>query len=134
MSITVRRVGPPLELGLERRARAAAAAIPDIIRARVTRGLDIRDRPFAAYDAEYARVVGGRVDLDAGAAGGLLSTLRVTLRTVGDVVAVSVMPDPPHMQVGVYLHRGTKHMPARPWLGLSPRDVLALRARLSVRA
>jgi hypothetical protein len=33
---------------------------------------------------------------------------------------------PPHVLVGAWLHHGTEHMPARPWLGLSPSDRDAL--------
>lgn len=37
---------------------------------------------------------------------------------------------PPHNAVGAYLHQGTPTMRARPWLGLSPRDVADLRRML----
>jgi hypothetical protein len=37
---------------------------------------------------------------------------------------------PPHNVVGYWIHHGTPKMPARPWLGLSPRDAASLRKAL----
>jgi hypothetical protein len=39
---------------------------------------------------------------------------------------------PPHNAVGAYLHQGTPTMKARPWLGLSPRDLADLRKLLGL--
>lgn len=130
MSITVRRSGPPPKIDVAAAARAAAAVIPKIIRERIARGRDIFDRPFASYDTEYARLVGGRVDLGAGDPGGLLATLVVRIDITADRAVVVVAPDAKHAAVGSYLHNGTPKMKARPWLGLSPADLVVLRKRL----
>lgn len=129
MSVTVKRTGPPPKIDIAAAARAAAAAIPQIIRERVARGRDIFDRPFASYDPEYARLVGGRVDLGAGDPGGLLATLVVRVDITAERAVVVVAPDAKHAVVGSYLHRGTTTMKPRPWLGLSPADLVVLRKR-----
>jgi hypothetical protein len=115
-------------------ARALAAEMPGLLRARVARGLDIFDRAFASYDPDYARLTDPGVDLDGGQPGGLLSTLVVRVRIEQGRAIITIAPDAAHMAVGTYLHRGTPKMNARPWLGLSPRDLVVLRQRVSGRA
>ena len=137
MTITSRRTGDAQAELLKRLrvlARAAAAEIPRIIRARVSRGLDIHDVPFAGYDVDYAKRNGGAVDLADGASGGLLATLQVTVRDTPNGAVVVVVPDAAHARVGSYLHNGTPKMKARPWLGLSPRDLVELRRVVFARA
>ncbi len=130
MSLTVRRTGTPAKIDVAAFARRVAAEIPAIIRARVARGVDVFDRPFAPYDRDYAKQEGStKVDLDAGGPGGLLSTLVVTVRLTADGAVVTVAPDAAHAKVGSFLHRGTPTMKPRPWLGLSPRDLVVLRQR-----
>jgi hypothetical protein len=127
MGVTRRVTGERPRIDVDADAAAIAARLPAVIRERVAAGLDIFDRPFAPYDRDYAVVAGARVDLDGGAPGGLLSTLRVTVRRTADgVVVITVAPDAAHMKVGTFLHNGTPTMKPRPWLGLSPRDLVVL--------
>ena len=111
-------------------ARRLAALLPGVIRARVAEGRDTLDRPFARYTRKYAREEPGRVDLDAGQTGGLLSTLRVVVQRTRDGFVIIVSPDAAHMRAGAALHLGTPTMHPRPWLGLSPRDMVVLRREL----
>lgn len=132
MGVTVKRTGKAPDLAAIVGADAArrAAAIPALIRARVKAGRDIFDRPFAPYDREYAAENRGAVDLDAGGPGGLLATLVVRVVRRGADVVITVAPDTVHARVGAFLHNGTPQMKPRPWLGLSPKDLVVLnRAR-----
>jgi len=91
--------------------------------------MDVFDRPFAPY-AVPGPQAGQRVDLSGD--GSMLASLEVIVRPTSEGLAVTVRPSAQHLRQATYLHRGTPHMPARPWLGLSPRDLLALQ-RFTVR-
>lgn len=69
-------------------------------------------------------MAGQRVDLTGD--GSMLATLEVVVQPTTTGLSVIVRPSSTHMRQATYLHRGTPHMPARPWLGMSPRDWLAL--------
>lgn len=152
-------------------AKRIAAFAPGLIIDRVDAGLDIKDRPFAAYSANYqAALLMAHEDtkVDLRLTGGLINSVKVRriVRKSDGVVVVHIGPDagtsprvplappwvvgdaearaawmkdpprrngkrgPPHNAVGAYLHKGTPTMKARPWLGLSPRDVVDLRKML----
>lgn len=130
MSLTTKRTGskPDMSALSLAQAKRTASVIAGIIRARVARGIDVADKLFARYDRDYAKKEGQRVDLDAGNPGGLLSTLVVTVRAMPNGGAIVIVtPDAAHMAVGGYIQRGTPHMVARRWLGLSPKDLIVLR-------
>lgn len=127
MPLTRTVSGPKPKIDVEGHARAVAKKAADVIRARVIRGLDIFDRPFAGYDKEYAKTNGARVDLGGLDPGGLLATLVVVVERRGTDWVIVVKPAPQHMKVGALLQSGTPNMKARPWLGFSPRDLVTLR-------
>ncbi len=144
MTLTVKRTGTPPDLTKKARALGykIAGEIRKLVVARVAAGLDIHDRPFAPYAPSYAEDNPGPVDLNRGAvaqpragkrpgkANALMARLVTTVTASGDTVTIIIKPDTAHADVGTYLHKGTPHMPPRPWLGLSGKDLLALRRLL----
>lgn len=152
-------------------AKRIAAFSPGLIIDRVDAGLDIHDKPFAAYSPNYRAALalaGEDQKVDLRLTGGLINSVKVRriVRKSDGVVVVHVGPDagtsprvplappwvvndpearaawmknpprrdgkrgPAHNAVGAYLHQGTPTMKARPWLGLSPRDLADLRKML----
>lgn len=158
MTFNVTRVSPPMTVNTARLvATLQAEAVSRIIR-RTARGVDANDRAFAPYSASYIRklVAGGEdVRVDLRLTGGLLNSVKV-VRTErrGNATIIVIAPDTgtshavtltggraarsregaralPHNVVGAYLHRGIKpHLPPRPWLRLSPRDIAGMRTAL----
>ena len=151
MPLTVVHTGR-VDIDLDAVAKVAAARVPGLILKRVSAGLDVNDRPFTPYSGSYMHqlVAGGEdVVVDLRLTGGMLSSvkLRETRRTAdglelvfgpdaGTSPAVSLAAGrakrtgrrgPPHNVVGYWIHYGTPRMPARPWLGLSPRDAESLK-------
>lgn len=126
---TVKGEKPDIAKMVRAEAQRVASKAAKVIAARAAKGLDINDRPFAPYDAEYRRSEGGHgVDLGGLVSGGLLATLVVTVVFRGVDAVITVKPAPQHMKVGALLHTGTPNMRARPWLGFSPRDLVVLRS------
>jgi hypothetical protein len=142
-------------IDVEAIARRAAALVPGLILKRCSEGRDTSDKPFRPYSGSYmhALAAGGETTVvDLRLTGGLLNSvkLRETRKVPGGVELVFA-PDtgtspaaslakgrakrtgkrsPPHNVVGFWIHHGTPKMPARPWLGLSPRDAASLRTAL----
>lgn len=141
--LTVKRTGKPPDLAKKARALGykLAGEIRKIVVARVAAGLDIHDRPFAPYVPSYAEDNPGPVDLNRnavaqprkgkrpGKANALMARLVITVTNRGDDVVITLKADAAHAAVGSYLHKGTPTMSPRPWLGLSPRDLIVLRGR-----
>ena len=147
MSVTVKTSGPRQKIDLKAMAKVFEASVPGLILRRVAEGRDILDRPFAPYSGAYNVALGEagedlRVDLRL--TSGLLNSVKLR-QTVTTATGVRLIfgPDggtsptvslqdgrakrtgkrgPPHNVVGYWLHYGTPHMRARPWLALSPRD------------
>jgi hypothetical protein len=141
------RVTPPMRLDTEALvATLKTEAVSRILR-RTARGIDADDKPFAGYSAGYTRALmagGESVDVDLRLTGGLLNSVKVIeVKRVGSSTVITIGPDtgtspavslgqgrarrtgkrsPSHSTVGYWLHHGTPHMRARPWLRLSPRD------------
>ena len=118
------------------------------IKRRTGQGLDIDGKPFRPYSQTYRRMLveGGedpsKVDLRL--TGGMLNSVAELRRRIsgrratawigpgtGTSPAVSLVNGrakrlgrrgPAHNLVGAWLHFGTAKMPARPWLGLTPKD------------
>jgi hypothetical protein len=140
-------------------AKRAAAFVPGLVLRRVDDGRDIFDRPFAPYSGSYMHALtegGESTAVDLRLTGGLLNSVKLReTRQVSDGVELIFGPDTgtspavslaggrakrtggrgqPHNVVGYWIHHGTPRMPARPWLGLSPRDMETLaRALAAVR-
>ncbi len=131
MGVTRRVSGPRPVIDVAGDAARVAEVIADVIRRRVRSGVDIFDRPFVPYAEGYARRnASGVVDLKTEQPGGLLDTLRVTVSRSGERITITVAPSPENARVGTFLHHGTPTMRARPWLGLSPRDLATLQRLL----
>jgi len=154
VSVTVTRSGA-MKVDIERLIETLKVeAVARILR-RTAGGTDMHDRPFKGYSAGYLKALGeggedSRVDLRL--TGGLLNSVKVVrVERRGNTTTIVIAPDtgtspavtlgdgkakrtakrgPPHNVVGAYIHRGTPRMPARPWLGLSPKDRAAMRTVL----
>lgn len=129
------------------------------IKRRTGKGIDIDGDPFRPYSSAYRRALteGGedpsKVDLRL--TGGMLNSVKELRRQITDRRATAwIGPDtgtsprvslrdghakrtgkrgPAHNLVGAWLHYGTHKMPARPWLGLSPKDRKAIAAQLTLK-
>ncbi len=110
--------------------RALANRMLEIIKARCAQGLDIYDKPFASYDPEYARVVGSKVDLTVKKNAVLFKTLKATVQVSGPVATITIRPASGLAELAALLQLGAGHLPARPFLGLSPRDLVVLNREL----
>lgn len=104
------------------------------IKERTRRGIGSDGRPFKPYEESTRKRDGsrGRVDLDKD--GRLLGALRVLKAAPGlgglDI-RIGVTSD--LERLAGYLHNGTRHMDARPWLGLTREDLRDLAAFLEKR-
>lgn len=128
MAVTVKRTGKKAKIDTAPpMMRALANKCLEIIKARCAQGLDITDRPFARYDEDYAKIVGGNVDLTVKKNAVLFKTLKATVRMVPGGAVITIAPASGLAVLGTLLQRGTPSMPARPWLGMSPRDLVVLR-------
>ena len=152
MGLTVHRTGGKTIIDVDAIAKKCAALIPGYILRRCGDGRDIHDKPFAKYSGSYmhALVAGNESTVvDLRLTGGMLNSvkLRDTKRSgeglelifgpdTGTSPAVSLADGrakrtakrgPPHNVVGYWIHHGTPTMKARPWLGLSPRDMASLK-------
>lgn len=145
MGITVKRTGPPVKFDPEKAAKVISAFVPGAILRRTAQGLDMHGDPFSPYQPSYREALADmgedqRVDLRL--TGGLMNSVKVRERRLSpDGVAITVAPDtgtspqvapsdgrakrtgkqgPPHNVLGYWIHHGTPHMRARPFMGLSP--------------
>ena len=155
MSIVVTRSGGPPRVPLERIAKLVATLAPGLIRERTGEGLDVRDRPFKPYSRDYllAKTSAGRnPGVNLTVTNGLLGSVAAVsvvvteqgftiviapgagtsaaTRFVDGVAKRTGKRSPTHSVLGAIHHYGRGHMPARPWLALSPKDMASLMRQL----
>lgn len=160
MGITTKRSGPPVKFDGEKAARLISGYVPGAIIRRTAQGLDANGNPFAPYTPGYRRTLGKMgedTSEDLRLTGGLMNSIKVREKRITAAgVEVVIAPDtgtspqvravkgrakrtgeqgPPHNILGYWLHHGTPHMRARPFMGLSPEQEAELnrilaRARL----
>jgi hypothetical protein len=151
VGITTRRSGPPVKFDAEKAAKVIGAFVPGAILRRTAQGTDANGEAFKPYAPSYRRTLGKMGEdqsVDLRLTGGLMNSVKVRGKSLSaDGVSVTVAPDtgtsaqvapvkgrakrtgergPPHNVLGYWLHHGTAHMRARPFMGLSPaqRDQL----------
>lgn len=136
------------------------SSIPDLIRHRVSKGLDANDNPFAPYSASYRAdlvAMGENTNVDLRQTGGMMTSLRaqeviyhgpdVATVVVGLGTGTSPVVRPPasgrpraartgergpaHSLIGMWHQTGAGSNPVRRWAGLSPADRQRLNARLA---
>lgn len=145
MGITTKRTGPPVRFNSEKAIRLIAGYVPGAIIRRTAQGLDANGQPFAPYTPRYRQTLakmGEDQSEDLRLTGGLMNSVKVREKRVTAAgVEVVIAPDtgtsprvvaaggrakrtgdqgPPHNILGYWLHHGTPHMRARPFMGLSP--------------
>jgi hypothetical protein len=155
MSIVVTRSGGPPRVPMERIAKLVATLAPGLIRERTGKGLDIRDKGFVQYSKDYkdAKVAAGRnPGVNLTVTNGLLGSVAAVsvvvteqgftiviapgagtsaaTRFVDGVAKRTGKRSPTHSVLGAIHHYGRGHMPARPWLALSPKDMASLMRQL----
>ena len=155
MSIVVTRSGDPPRVPLARIAKLVATLAPGLIRERTGKGLDVRDKGFVQYSKDYedAKVAAGRnAGVNLTVTNGLLGSVAAVSVVVteqgftiviapgaGTSAAVQFVDgkakrtgkrSPTHSVLGAIHHYGRGRMPARPWLALSPKDMLSLMRQL----
>lgn len=147
-----------IALDLKKLGQAAGAYAVGHILERVDQGKDIHDRAFTGYSPSYKQALvemGEGTATDIRLTGGMLNSLRVqSVEVVNGQAIVTIGPGtgtspqvappakgkarakrtgkrgPPHNLVGLWIHRGTSKMPARPWLGVSPQGLRELASHL----
>lgn len=147
MGITTKRSGPPVRFDADKAIRLISGYVPGAILRRTAQGVDANGKPFAPYTASYRATLGKMgedVSEDLRLTGGLMNSVKVREKRVTAAgVEVVIAPDtgtspqvsprngkahrtgdrgPPHNVLGYWLHHGTPHMRARPFMGLSPEQ------------
>jgi hypothetical protein len=136
-----------LELQMGPALDAVSSWVIGHVRKRVSESTSIHGRGFARYSEKYRkkRIRAGRAGhVSLLLSGGLMNHVREASRRIQDGAraSITIAPGetasprqifrkghlestselgPEHSRVGYWLHVGTAHMPARPWLGIAPR-------------
>lgn len=155
MGMKVTRPPKKLTLNINGVLDAISSQVIGMIQRRTRAGKDINGNNFVAYSAGYRKALaraGESTRPDLWLTGGLMADVRETQRVVtagrstiyigpgtGTSEARSLVAGkakqtnrrgPAHNVVGKWLHEGTPHMPARPWLGLTPAQLELVKAKI----
>lgn len=147
MGITTKRSGPPVRFDADKAIRLISGYVPGAILRRTAQGIDANGKPFAPYTASYRERLAAMSEdqkIDLRLTGGLMNSVKVREKRITAAgVEVVIAPDtgtspqvsprngkahrtgdrgPPHNVLGYWLHHGTPHMRARPFMGLSPEQ------------
>jgi hypothetical protein len=147
VGITTKRSGPPVKFDADKAIRLISGYVPGAILRRTAQGVDANGKPFAPYTASYRERLAEMSEdqkIDLRLTGGLMNSVKVReKRITSQGVEVVIAPDtgtsprvvaadgrakrtgdqgPPHNVLGYWLHHGTPHMRARPFMGLSPEQ------------
>ena len=147
MGITTKRSGTPVKFNAEKAAKVIGAFVPGAILRRTDQGISSTGQAFASYSHSYRERLAAMSEdqkIDLRLTGGLMNSIKVRdKRITSQGVEVVIAPDtgtspqvsprngkahrtgdrgPPHNVLGYWLHHGTPHMRARPFMGLSPEQ------------
>jgi len=160
VAITTKRTGTPAKFDGAKAGKLIAAFVPGAILRRTDQGRSSIGAAFAPYRQSYREALaamGEDQKVDLRLTGGLMNSIKArSIEASADGVRVTIAPDagtspavhaaggkakrsgdrgPPHNVLGYWLHHGTPHMAARPFMGLTPdqeRELYQLLVRAKI--